>query len=130
MRLVVSEDRKCDCSFLMSWAVVLVVLTGAASIFPATAFAQGEATGAIVGHVVDATGNGIPEADITITDQKTGVKLSTVTDDAGRFTFPQLKPGTYSIKAEAQGFRTQSDIVVSSPGQKQTFNFTLRDGYW
>jgi Carboxypeptidase regulatory-like domain len=41
-------------------------------------------------------------------------------DDAGRFNFPQLKPGTYSVKAEAPGFEPQqNDNVVSGLGQKQ-----------
>jgi hypothetical protein len=97
-----------------------------ASIFPARAFAQGETTSAIVGEVADATGAVVPGATITITNQETGLKRSAKVDDAGRFNFPQLKPGTYSVKVEAQGFQPkQNDNVVSGLGQKQTVNFTL-----
>jgi len=49
------------------------------------------------------------------------------TDDEGRFNFPQLKPGTYSVKVEAEGFDPrQNDNVLSGLGQKQTVNFTLK----
>jgi hypothetical protein len=98
----------------------------AASIFPARAFGQGETTSAIVGEVTDSTGAVVPGASITITNQETGLKRSARTDDAGRFNFPQLKPGTYSVKVEAQGFQPkQNNDVVSGLGQKQTVNFTL-----
>ncbi len=76
--------------------------------------------------MTDSTGAVVPGASITITNQETGLKRSAKTDDAGRFNFPQLKPGAYSVKVEAQGFQPkQNDSVVSGLGQKQTVNFTL-----
>ena len=99
----------------------------AASIFPARALAQGETTSAIVGQVTDTTGAVIPGAGITITNRETGLTRSAQSDDAGRFNFPQLKPGTYSVKAEAQDFQPeQIGNVVSGLGQKQTVNITLK----
>ncbi len=69
----------------------------------------------------------MPGATVAITNLETGLRRSAKTDDAGRFNFPQLKPGTYSVKAEAQGFEPQqNDNVVSGLGQKQTVDFTLR----
>jgi protocatechuate 3,4-dioxygenase beta subunit len=64
---------------------------------------------------------------VTIANPETGLRRSAKTDEAGRFNFPQLKPGTYSVKAEAQGFEPrQNDNVVSGLGQKQTVDFTLK----
>jgi hypothetical protein len=64
---------------------------------------------------------------VAIINLETGLRRSAKTDDAGRFNFPQLKPGTYSVKAEAQGFEPQqNDNVISGLGQKQTVDFTLR----
>ena len=49
------------------------------------------------------------------------------TDGTGRFNFPQLKPGTYSVRVEAPGFEPQqNENVVAGLGQKQTVDFTLK----
>ena len=91
------------------------------------AFAQGETTSAIVGQVTDPTGAVIPGAAVTITNRGTGLMRSLKTDKEGLFDFPQLTPGTYSVRAEANGFDPQqSDNVFSGLGQKQTVNFTLK----
>src|ERR1700736_2490391 len=68
------------------------------------AFCQGETTSAIVGQVSDASGAAVPGATVTITNKETGLRRRGTSDDSGRFNFPQLKPGTYSIKIEAAGF--------------------------
>src|SRR6202030_775423 len=66
-------------------------------------------------------------ASVTIASRETGLRRSATTDEAGRFNFPQLKPGTYSVKVEAEGFDPrQNDNVLSGLGQKQTVNFTLK----
>ena len=103
-----------------------LVLT-VACLLPAKALAQGETTSAIVGQVRDTTDAVVPGATVTITNHETGLKRSARTDDAGRFNFPQLKPGTYSVRVEAQGFDPQqNDNVISGLGQKQTVDFTLK----
>lgn len=94
---------------------------------PEVTFSQGETTSAIVGQVSDASGAGVPRATVTVTNNETGLKRSATTDDSGRFNFPQLKPGAYSVKVEAEGFEPQQDDAVSSAlGQKQTVDFTLK----
>src|SRR5580658_9176689 len=105
---------------------VFLVLT-VACLLPAKALAQGETTSAIVGQVRDTTDAVVPGAAVTITNHETGLKRSARTDDTGRFSFPQLKPGTYSVRAEAQGFSPgQNDNVISGLGQKQSVDFTLK----
>jgi hypothetical protein len=103
-----------------------LVLT-VACLLPVRALAQGETTSAIVGEVRDATNAVVPGATVTITNHETGLKRGAKTDDAGRFSFPQLKPGAYSVRVEARGFDPrQNDNVISSLGQKQTVDFTLK----
>lgn len=93
----------------------------------ARALAQGETTSAIIGQVTDATNAAIPGATVTISNPQTGNQRSAKTDEEGRFNFPQLRPGTYSAKAEADGFDPQQkDNVISALGQKQVVNFTLQ----
>ena len=97
-----------------------------ACLLPVKALAQGETTSAIIGEVRDATNAVVSGATVTITSPETGLRRSAKTDDAGRFNFPQLKPGTYSVRAEAQGFESQqNNNVISDLGQKQTVDFTL-----
>ena len=97
------------------------------SLVPTTAWAQGETTSAILGQVTDSSSAVVPAATVTVVNRETGLKRTAKTDDAGRFNFPQLKPGTYTVKVEAQGFEPQqANNVVSGLGQKQTVNLTLR----
>src|SRR5271157_752109 len=94
---------------------------------PSKARAQGETTSAIVGQVIDATQAAIPGANVTIVNTETGLERRARTDNEGRFNFPQLRPGTYSVKLEALGFEPQqNDHVVAGLGQKQTVNFVLK----
>jgi hypothetical protein len=96
-------------------------------LLPKALYSQGETTSAIIGQVTDASGAAVPKAIVTVTNKETGLKRSATTDDSGRFNFPQLKPGTYSVKVEAEGFEPQqNDAVSSSLGQKQTVDFTLK----
>jgi len=104
-----------------------LILAVVVSLPPSQALAQGETTSAIVGQVRDTTNAVVPGATVAIANLETGLRRSAKTDDAGRFNFPQLKPGIYSVKAEAQGFESQhNDNVISGLGQKQTVAFTLR----
>src|SRR5580692_4072726 len=96
-------------------------------LLPEATFSQGETTSAIIGQVSDASGAAVPGATVTATHKETGLRRSASTDDSGRFNFPQLKPGTYSVKVEAEGFETQqNDAVSSALGQKQTVDFRLK----
>jgi hypothetical protein len=95
-------------------------------LLPEATFSQGETTSAIIGQVSDASGAAVPGATVTVTNKETGLRRSASTDDSGRFNFPQLKPGAYSVKVEAEGFEPQNDAVSSALGQKQTLDFRLK----
>src|ERR1700680_562589 len=96
-------------------------------LLPEVAFSQGETTSAIVGQVSDASGAAVAGAAVTVTNNETGLRRSASTDDSGRFNFPQLKPGAYSVKVEAEGFEPQqNDAVSAALGQKQTVDFRLK----
>jgi hypothetical protein len=94
---------------------------------PQAAFSQGETTSAIVGQVRDVSGAAVPGAAVTLTNKETGSKRSAKTDEAGRFSFPQLMRGVYSVRVEAEGFAPLlNDAISASLGQKQTVIFTLK----
>src|SRR6516162_4986476 len=94
---------------------------------PERLLAQGETTSAILGTVLDPSGAALPRATVTVINVETGAKRSAMTDDAGRFSFPQLKPGSYTVKVEAAGFEPQTDTgIFAGLGQKQTVTFTMK----
>jgi hypothetical protein len=106
---------------------LFLLLAALLFINPGRLVAQGETTSAIVGQIIDASGGAIPIATVTITNVGTGLVRSAKTNEEGLFDFPQLTPGTYSVRAEAPGFASeQVNNVVSGLGQKQTVNFTLK----
>src|SRR3984885_6674986 len=101
-------------------AVFMAVLT-------AFLWGQGETTSAIVGSVTDVTGAAIAGATVTILSTENGLKRSAKTDADGRFDFPQLKPGPYSVKVEADQFEAREyHSALAGLGQKQTVSFTLK----
>jgi hypothetical protein len=88
--------------------------------------AQGETTSAIAGSVTDPDGAAISGATVTITSSENGMKRSVKTDQAGRYDFPQLKPGIYSVRVEASRFAAQEHgAVPAGLGLKQTVDFKL-----
>ena len=110
--------RAAHIAFLL-WTVICLL--------PALALGQGETTSAIVGQVWDTSNAVVAGATVTVVDFETGLRRSAKTDDSGRFNFPQLKPGAYSVKVEAPGFEPQrNDSVLAGLGQKQTVDFTLK----
>jgi len=113
---------------LMRWTTTIaIVLLGTFFAAPTRTRAQGETTSAIEGQVRDASRGVIPGATVTITSRDTGLRRSLTTNEEGRFNFPQLNPGTYSVKVEAAGFDPQQvDNVFSGVGQKQTLDFKLK----
>jgi len=68
-------------------------------------------TARLEGNVQDASGAVIPGAKVSVVDVKTQQRIEQVSSAQGLFTFPSLQPGTYTLTAEANGFRTE---IVSS----------------
>src|ERR1700731_4622456 len=100
------------------------VMLMVACLAPVKAQAQGETTSAIVGQVRDTSNAVVPGAIVTIINSEIGLRRSAKTDDSGRFNFPQLKPGAYSVQVEAPGFEPrQNNNDVSRLGQKQAVDF-------
>ena len=67
------------------------------------AFAQFE-TADVLGTVRDASGLPVSKASVTLWNLGTGLSLKTSTDEAGNYTVPNVKVGTYSVTAESNGF--------------------------
>ncbi len=64
-------------------------------------------SGAITGRVTDSTGAVVPGAGVLITQITTNYKIELVTNEAGFFSAPSLRPGTYEVMVTQPGFRVQ-----------------------
>src|SRR4051812_48412314 len=58
------------------------------------------ASGRIAGTVTDSTGAVVPDAAVTIVDEKNGNERTVVADNAGFYIAPNLSPSTYKVTAK------------------------------
>lgn len=85
--------------------------------------------GTIAGTVTDPQGGVIPNAKVTIKEEATGLTYDLTTNTSGEFVRPALKPGNYSITAEATGFRrVQQQNVVLVGGDRVAVPLSLPVG--
>ena len=102
--------------------LTLVLLVAA---FASPAFAQG-GRAELNGTIVDQARAVLPGVTVSVTNQATGETRQAVTSGEGRFGIPTLLPGTYTIKAELQGFETMTRTgLVLNVGQEVSVTFTL-----
>ena len=81
----------------------LVIVVAALMMITASAYAQTQAT--IFGTITDPSGAAVAGATITVTNVATQQKRQSTSSSNGDYVVPQLEPGTYSLTAEAQGFK-------------------------
>jgi Carboxypeptidase regulatory-like domain/TonB dependent receptor len=62
----------------------------------------------LLGTITDSTGATVAGAKVTATEVATGLIHESVTNESGNFTFPDMPPGTYSVTAEAKGFKKET----------------------
>ena len=94
-------------------AAVLIIL------LPAARPAAAQDTGTVSGTAVDASAQVLPGATVTLVNEATGDARTIVTSDRGDFTFRALRPGTYTLRVELQGFQTfeQRSNVLNASSQ-------------
>lgn len=70
----------------------------------------------ITGSVIDQTGAAVPQADVVVRNNATGVEVKVLTTAAGYFSFPGLVIGTYTVTVSKAGFKTavRENIIVVS----------------
>jgi len=93
--------------------IYFAAVLGLALIFSIPAAAQ-RLTGTLRGQVFDPTGAAVPNAQVTATNQETGVSVKITASSAGTYSFPSLIPGLYRVGVEAKGFKSflATDITV------------------
>lgn len=88
---------------LVRFSVLLVAV-----FLPLSVLAQID-TGGITGTVTDPSGSVVSGATVTLTNTAIGAPLTTKSTSTGTYSFTGVRPGTYSLEAEAPGFETFID---------------------
>jgi hypothetical protein len=85
--------------------------------------------GSILGTVTDQSGAVINGAKVTLTNEGTGVSLSTTTGSDGVYKFTPVRIGSYKLDVSFQGFQTvTAKGVVVNIGADVVQNFSLKAG--
>ncbi len=108
---------------IFGWLLLLVCV----AVFVPVSHAQYRA--GIQGSVLDAQGNVVPGATVTLVSLDTTIKQTATTSAAGVYNFTALSPGHYSLTVEKQGFTKKSlaDVEIAAE-QLQSINVTLEVG--
>jgi hypothetical protein len=91
--------------YLRHWLLRALLVTSLAIPFAVSAVAQSDSS-AVSGTVTDPTGALLPKAKVTLRNVATGVENTVISNDSGQYTIPNVRPGTYTVTVEAQGFQT------------------------
>ncbi|HVC47235.1 MAG TPA: TonB-dependent receptor [Terracidiphilus sp.] len=83
------------------------------------------ATTSLRGVIKDQTAALVPGATVTLTDRATGKVISTTSNSAGLYVFPQIAPSNYAIKVSAAGFSVQTKTAELLVNQPATIDFAM-----
>src|SRR5687767_6096402 len=84
----------------------ILLLTWTLTILPSLPILAQTTTATMSGTIKDESGALLPGVTVVATNLGTGGTRTAVTDDEGRYTMPELPPGSYEMQAELAGFRT------------------------
>ncbi|HWX38573.1 MAG TPA: carboxypeptidase regulatory-like domain-containing protein [Candidatus Sulfotelmatobacter sp.] len=91
-------------------------------------FSQGN-LGRITGTITDQSGGAIAGATVTVLDVQRGVSRTLTTGDSGEYNAPNLLPGSYSVRAEAKGFKkVEQQNILLEVGKEIRVDLSLQPG--
>ena len=93
--------------------LLVTIATLAAILLPSLVVAQG--TGQIEGTLRDEQGGVLPGATVLLKNEDSGVSRTVVSESDGRYVFPALLPGRYTVHVELTGFAPRTCATSSSP---------------
>jgi hypothetical protein len=107
----------------------LIALMAISLLISSVAIAQ-TTSGEIRGRVIDSAEAALTGAEVTLTNQLTGDRRVTTTDNSGDFIFVAVQPGTFEVSAKAPGFKefTKRDLQLSASQRLSAGNLKLQVG--
>ena len=109
-------------------SILLLALVGGLFLAPGAAAQAGLSTGNIQGTILDPHGASVANAKVTITSNATGAKATPEVTGVGAYNSGPLLPGDYTVRVEAQGFRTVEETMTVKVGNITPGNITLEIG--
>ena len=107
---------------------ILQAFLAAMLLCPATALAQFD-TATVLGSVHDTSGAIVPGATVTLKNVATGITATTVTDGEGNYQFLNVRIGSYTVRAELQGFSVaEADNVSVTVNARLRVDLSLKVG--
>src|SRR5258708_34554752 len=102
-----------------------ILLTVAFATFASTLLLAQGYQGGVRGAISDSSGAAVASAKITLTDIGTTVARSTLSNAEGSYAFSALDPATYTLSAEAPGFKKieRKNVIV---GTQQYLSIDLK----
>jgi hypothetical protein len=92
------------------------------------AYSQGSSA-RILGTVSDQSGGVVAGATVSVVDTERGVTRTLTTDDAGEYNAPNLIPGSYVVRVEANGFKKiERTGIVLEVGKEVRVDLTVQPG--
>jgi len=105
-----------------------LLVFAATLLLPCATFAQTESA-RISGVVTDPSGAVVVDAEIVLTNVDQGTSATVVTNHAGIYVLPSVKPGQYRITARKPGFKTVDVLgVVVNVQDRLEENFRMQPG--
>ena len=93
-------------SLLAVLALAVCTFAGLLVLAP-TASAQ-KTTGTITGTITDPSGAAVPDATVSLVNERTGATRDGATNEQGSFSFPELETGMYRVTVKKAGFKKLS----------------------
>jgi hypothetical protein len=106
----------------------IVLLVFALGLMSLPALAQ-STTGRMLGSITDQSGASVAGATVVVTDTQRGTSRTLTTDASGDYVAADLIPGTYKIRVEAKGFKSEErPNVAIEVATDVRADFTLQPG--
>src|SRR5882762_9524341 len=119
-------DQRVAAASAVCIAVIAIAILGMFVAVPAQAQVAGAT---LTGTITDPAGRVIPEVQIVITNEATGVVTKLATNANGIYTAGNLLPGDYTISIAAPGFNTEERTGIElTVGGQQVLDLALKVG--